>query len=314
MKILITGCYRSGTEYVTQLLNNHPNLAAKMYTTNFMRYYFKKYDPIAENYLKLINNAYDTIKSRHKIKFNLKNVINNIDKPSYGSIYDAIMSDLYINDEVKHWGEKTQLVWREIPQFLNMFPDGKCINIIRDPRSVLASFKKHTYAKKPLYLGAIFNCFDSMKHSVTYTNYYPNKFLNVKYEDVLMNEEDELKKIFDFLGLSSDHDLTSRVGWVDTSGNPWKDNTEFGKFSKTSSVNRWKKNLLTWEVDMCETINDKYMKKFGYERDIKPNITITWKYNKHPKVIEYLDLWRMNKGIQEFPTDPNDPSNWSENQ
>ena len=68
----------------------------------------------------------------------------------------------------KKWGRKTQLVWRQIPDFLKIFPKGKAINIIRDPRSVLASFKKSTYNPEPAYLGAIFNCYDQWKKSLLY--------------------------------------------------------------------------------------------------------------------------------------------------
>ena len=38
-------------------------------------------------------------------------------------------------------------MWREIPTFIGMLPNAKAIHIIRDPRSVLASFKKYTRYK-----------------------------------------------------------------------------------------------------------------------------------------------------------------------
>ena len=38
---LITGNYRSGTEYLSNLLNAHKNVTSEMYATNFLRYYYK---------------------------------------------------------------------------------------------------------------------------------------------------------------------------------------------------------------------------------------------------------------------------------
>ena len=39
--ILITGNYRSGTEYLSNLLNGISNVTSEMYATNFLRYYHK---------------------------------------------------------------------------------------------------------------------------------------------------------------------------------------------------------------------------------------------------------------------------------
>ena len=46
-QVLITGCYRSGTEYFSLLLSNNKEIAVTMYTTSFMRYSFNKYNNIA---------------------------------------------------------------------------------------------------------------------------------------------------------------------------------------------------------------------------------------------------------------------------
>ena len=43
---LITGTYRSGSEFLTLLLNSHPELAATMYRVNLIRFVFQRYDPI----------------------------------------------------------------------------------------------------------------------------------------------------------------------------------------------------------------------------------------------------------------------------
>ena len=67
-QILITGCYRSGTDYSSVLINNHPNLVITTYTTSFMRYSFNRYNPInkKENYIALLKEAKKRIKVRWK--------------------------------------------------------------------------------------------------------------------------------------------------------------------------------------------------------------------------------------------------------
>ena len=45
---LITGTYRSGSEYLTLLLDSHPELSATMYRVNLIRFMFRRYDPISD--------------------------------------------------------------------------------------------------------------------------------------------------------------------------------------------------------------------------------------------------------------------------
>jgi hypothetical protein len=327
-QILITGCYRTGTEYITQLLNNHPKLSATMYTVSFMRFSFNRYNPIEKkaNYKKLLEENSKRIQERWNKKLNVKKILDfceNQDKVTYALLYDLIISDLYLSEDVRQWAEKTQLVWTKIPDFLKMFPKGKAILVIRDPRSVLASFKKFTYAPEPAYLGAIFNCFSSMKLGLDFKEKYSNRFYIVRYEDIARYPEETLIKIFDFLELKSNHDLLSEEGWVDAKGNSWGHNSAFvkskkiiKKFDKKSAIDRWKKNLSNNEIALCEYIIGDLFDKYNYTLS---NIKVEWSEMIKPvfldeKLMNYFKKWILyDEGVEEFPTDPLKPENWSEN-
>ncbi len=328
LQLLITGCYRSGTDYSSVLLNNHPDLVITTYTTSFMRYSFNRYNPIhiRENYIELLNEAKKRIKVRWGRNLNVKNIIEYCDqkkKVNYAILYDLMMSDLFLDEQVKKWGEKTQLVWTQIPNFLKLFPNGKALNIIRDPRSVLASFKKSTYNPEPAYLGAIFNCFDSMQKSILYSKKYKSNFMSFRYEDIALKPKSTLKKIYKFLNLSSDHNLLDEKEWLDASGNKFTHNSVFtnkkakkGDFDFKASVFRWKNQLNSSEIAFCQYVNKDMMKKFGYKLDNKSN-----NFNEilpiifnDEKIHKYFENWLLkNKGIEEFPNDPLNPKNWDEN-
>ena len=165
-QILITGCYRSGTEYFVHLLNSHTQISAYSYSTNFMRYFYNRYGDVSKekNYTKLLNDAKKMIIMRSGLEINKEKIISKClnSEVNYGFLYEELIKDLYIKIKKpkQYWAEKTQLVWTKIPEFLKIFPNSKAIIVIRDPRSILCSFKKITSAPKPLYLGAIFNSFD----------------------------------------------------------------------------------------------------------------------------------------------------------
>ena len=328
LQFLLTGCYRSGTDYSSVLLNNHPKLVVTTYTTSFMRYSFNKYNPINKkaNYLALLEEAKKRIKVRWKKNLNIKTIISHCENEknvTYQLLYDLMMSDLFLNENVLNWGEKTQLVWRQIPDFLKMFPNGKAINIIRDPRSVLASFKKSTYNPEPAYIGAIFNCFDSMQKSLYYSKKYSSRFMYFRYEDIALNPNKTLRKIYSFLKLSSDHNLMNEKEWLNADGTKFIHNSVFSKknlkknqFDFKSSVTRWKQNLSSSEIAFCQYVNKNMMKVFNYNiskahnnwEDILPVIF------EDKKINNYFKNWLLkNEGVQEFPNDPLNPANWDEN-
>ena len=59
---LITGVYRSGTEFITHLIGCHPDLSVSMYHINVLRFLLNNYDPInlRENYLKKLERVLRT--------------------------------------------------------------------------------------------------------------------------------------------------------------------------------------------------------------------------------------------------------------
>lgn len=327
-QILITGCYRTGSEYIALLLNNHPSLLASMYVCNFMRFCYNRYDPVEQesNYSVLLSDAAQRIRSRWGKQLNVERIMENClnqERVSYGLLYDLMMSDLFLKNGKTGWAEKTQLVWTKIPDFLEMFPNGKVIHIIRDPRSVLASFKKFTFAPPPAYLGAIFNCLDSMKKSVRFKEVFPKtRYCTVQYEDIMISPDRTLIGLFQFLGLSYDHDLFSIEGWEDARGNRWHHNSAFhGKdessrdFDKTGAVERWKKELADWEIAFCEAVTYEYMQFYNYE---PAAVAGDWRSFVNPllkdeQLARYYGLWmQKSDGIEEFPYDPLMPENWQQ--
>ncbi|RJR32847.1 MAG: sulfotransferase [Desulfobacteraceae bacterium] len=328
MQVLITGCYRSGTEYVTLLLNNHPDLAATMYVVNFMRFCYDRYNPIEveQNYSKLIFDAAERIRLRWRRNVDVHSILdvcNSTEKVTYALLYDLLMADLFLKEDGKAWAEKTQLVWTRIPAFLGMFPAGKVIHVVRDPRSVLASFKKFTYAPEPAYLGAIFNCYDSMKSGLQFKSEFPeNRYHLLKYEDVVNSPRETLTRLFDFLGFHVEHDLLSEKDWKDPLGNPWNHNSAFApkdaapsRFDKQAAVSRWEKNLSEDEISTCECVNSELMKTYGYERSgIIPDWVATLKMLlSDERLAFYLKRWATDgRGVEEFPTDPINPANWED--
>ena len=98
---LITGVYRSGSEYFTHLLNQHPKLSASMYRVNSLRFIFGLYNPITkkQNLKKALIDTNKRLQERYKLNIDVNKIIKEVEKNNnynYGNIYDSIMTKLYI--------------------------------------------------------------------------------------------------------------------------------------------------------------------------------------------------------------------------
>ena len=111
------------------------------------------------------------------------------------------------NENNYQWTDKIVLHWNDIKNFLLMFPKGKVIHVVRDPRAVLASFKKITFEKNNTYLDAIFNCFGSLKFAKEALKKKSKNIYVLKIENLKINNKDLLNKILKFLNLDYDADI-----------------------------------------------------------------------------------------------------------
>lgn len=327
---LLTGVYRSGTEYLAQVLGCHPEVSSTMYRVNVLRFAWGKYDPISDpaQYSKALADTGARIASRYGLVLDearIKARLARAGPVSYGTLYDAIMTDLYVDGTRRHWIEKNQLLWREIPVFLDLVPEGRAVLVVRDPRAVLLSFKKYTYAPPPAYLQAVFNCVDAMQHAARYKAELPaSRFRVVRYEDVAQDPQRHAEALWAFLGVGDANrvDVRNGTGWKDATGKPWRVNSSFHAaddarpFDVASSIERWRTLLSPEEVALAEGICGAAMAQFAYEPSFpKAAWPDALRLLAHDDgLMHMLRRWlQTGEGIEAFPTDPLDPRNWEEN-
>ena len=324
---LITGVYRTGSEFVANLLGCHPEVSVSMYSVNAPRFIYGRYDPVSEpaRYRAAVEDLARRLWQRYQRKLDVDGVLSELDRlPSvdYGTLYDVAMCSLYIEPPARHWAEKNQLLWREIPAFLTSVPNGKAILVVRDPRSVLASFKKYTYAAPPAYLGAVFNCLDAMQYALRYRNEVePSRFLLIRYEDAARAPQTAAETMWRFLGLRGTYDVSKREGWVDSHGRPWRANSSFHSnddartFDVESSVRRWEAQLDPAEMSLTEGVCGAIMREFGYAPTLDtPDWLAAFRMFAHnDEITAHFRRWLVTgEGVEAFPTDPLNPANWKD--
>ena len=151
-------------------------------------------------------------------------------------------------------------------------PNGKAIIILRDPRSILASFKNITHGPKPIYLQAVFNCYDLFSYIEKLEKEIKSKKIYLlKYEDVVVNKKKQINGVFDFLELPPLKKIELKDNLYDAYGKIWNSNSSFEKNNKNrifdvkKAINRWRDNLTNEEILFTEFVCGRYMFKYGYD-------------------------------------------------
>ena len=323
--LFITGNYRSGTTLVSRILNAHSKLAITYDSVHFFRFCYKRWDPIddPENVRDLLKEVHQRIGKRWNMSFQLPEILEQITATgyTYANIYHQLMTGLMLrNNCAERWGEKTNVAWSQIPEFLRMFPSGKAIMLVRDPRDVLASFKKFTIEPGSRYLDAVFTCIHSMDTAREYIDKKMNRCFVLKFEELLASPENMVRRICSFLELPFEKEMLNTTLFEDkTGGRSWRPNTAFDDRMNgisTKSQGRWKNNLDETEILLCEFLVGKQMLEFGYELS---NYSLT--LEKWYKVLEllykdeliksrFMDWFISREGVEEYPSDPLKPENW----
>ena len=109
----------------------------------------------------------------------------------------------------KFFVDKALLNFKWIGLIVNIFPNCKIINCLRDPLDTCISNYKNTFGSSRLdfcydleNLGIYYNLYDDiMSH---WNKLYPNKIINFKYEELIENPEDKTKKLLEFCNLKWD--------------------------------------------------------------------------------------------------------------
>lgn len=160
-------------------------------------------------------------------------------------------------------------------RLLDYYPKLKIVHIVRDPRDVLASQKNRWKRKR--YGG------DNIPYSEiirVWFNYHPytitklwvsatklalqlknhERFYLLRFEDIISDPENEMKKICAFLGLSYEEGMLD----IEQIGSSHRQNTGGQRGVAKKALNGWVSALTAGEVTICERVAGPQMQAFSY--------------------------------------------------
>ena len=323
--IFQTTPFRSGSGLLNRMLNAHPKIGAVDDNTKFFWFCHNRYLPLNEkNILKLLQDEAYRLLHRFNIKIDAGECFEEIRKQQFSQavIYKTILLNIFKDHPNEIILDKETLSWTKIPIVLEWFPDSKALLTIRDIRDVVVSFKKMTIAPKNDYLIALFNVIDAMDHFLKFQEIYPDRFYGVRYEELKINPESEIKKICKFLEIDYDARMLDENNWTDYRGKKWANKKESSFYSSGDHLNpmgRWRRRITEEELFLCEWIGKKQMQNFGLKFENKKVSQEI--FDRAIEMITSSELLRecfkrwceSGGGVERYPLDPTKPKNWDKN-
>jgi len=320
-RLFITGIYRSGTTLISRILDNNSKIWVTFDSVHFMRFSFERYNPIQKfkNAERLVKETKKRMSKRWGMDFDSDSVlerVNSFKRIEYSSVYDSIMGVLIkqYKKSATSWGEKTNVCWGKIPSFISMFPEGKVIHVIRDPRDVMCSYREMTYEPGYSYLDSAFCSLGALQKAQEYTRTFNrNNYYILKYEDFLKNPQKGTKTLCEFLNIDFEPKMLEVNKFTDKSGKWWNGDSSFQKKMtaiSTKPIDRWKKSANDMEIFFVEMINRDAMRSFGYKLLGIDASKSDW--NKLHKIIHentvlkarYSHWLKTGEEIEGLPSDP----------
>lgn len=271
--ILVSGVYRSGTTFMAALLGAHPKLRASSSTIKFIRFCLGRYGGMDDpaNRRTLVEESAKRVATRWGLTMDTEALLataNEHPEPSYALMYDLMMREMLCKGELSdvRWVEKLAVQWSGIPDFLEMFPNGRVVHILRDPRDVTTSYKLMTFEPGNTYLDAAFNCRSSMESMERLDARHRDRVFVVRAEDLAQKPKELVGQLWDFLDLEPS-DAMFKTERLKAEGEDWSTNTSFGGriTSWPDAKPRWPEHLSRVEVMFVELITQPYLSIFDYE-------------------------------------------------
>lgn len=269
--LFITGNPRSGTTLMRLIFNNH-SLIGIPDETNLLHWYFKR-----PAWQRLLNSKIGD--NRVLVKAFGSAICSEFDAQPSAIRKDPksgieFLFNAFLNEEGKeYWGDKTPLQTQFLDQIWEMFPYAFVINMIRDPRAVVASAKRYFDKKRGPYDFWITRNIEEtvarwkteVSRSTEYESKRPDFMSRVYYEGLVENPQKVLAPVCQKMGIEFESQMLDYHQDRKSDKNKLTDwHLETTKPINKGNVDKWRTELTEDEINYIERELKDEMIAFGY--------------------------------------------------
>ena len=298
---LISQVQRSGGTLLSQLFDGHPEVHAHPYELKIgypKKYFWPQIDLNADPekwflllfedvILEHVKSGYSKFKRdettypfifipslQHKI---FTKYVNSLEKICLRDIFDAYMTSYFnawlnntnpLNDNKKYviaFTARLSVNSENMEAFFQIYPEGKLISLVRDPRNWFPSASRHRPKRYSDLKKGINQWLESVQASIRNKEKYGEKVCIIRFEDLVSKTELVMRHLSGFLGIEF-KDIMLRPTF---NGSPIRANTSFELEKEkivVSTLYRYK-TLSPEDLDMIQTMTAK-----DYERVLDKSV------------------------------------------
>jgi hypothetical protein len=274
--VFVGGCPRSGTTLLRTMLNSHPGLAIPHETRILIDGYRRRADwgdlGDPDNRGRVARWVVERKVSRHEqLTEDADALVERMvaAPPTLGSVLGAGFR-LYAERHGKErWGDKRPSLVLNLDAVFAMFPDAQYVNLVRDPRAVVASIRRvgrrHGWGAHGIP-GATDTWERSVRAADAWRRRVPDDaFLEVQYEHLVTDPAEVLGRIVEFLDLDP-AGLDAMLRHHETAD--IRSRTLHANVSRpvtTERLRSWERALKPKEIAFVESVLGDRMRRYGYE-------------------------------------------------
>lgn len=289
----IGGCPKSGTTLLLSLMDSHPQLVVLLEETFYLEDR-RKYLALPSHHARLHRLLEKTdlrqlgmgrTESSHKVISSDERDYSGFDYQRFVALAENFIQQPWMNDSLlfselirayaivlgadwQHcvrWVEKSTSneVWHVAMD--ELFPDAKLVQMVRDPRAVFASRKKHVTNRYGQHKKAhrLVREWNRSSQEIPRLRRNPDCFLVVRYEDLVKNPKEIMQAVCRLGGF----DFIEKLLQPTRAGTDWQGNSAFqATFTgiNTAPADQWKDLLTEHEIWWIELHCRKGMELAGY--------------------------------------------------
>lgn len=228
------------------------------------------------------------------------------DLKSIGETLEYIHDHEMRKNEAKFWGQKTPRFINEIELLNKTFRDIRWILIYRDPRAVVSSMlfsKRHTYSVKR----AVKRWKNDNLPIIKFINRINKDVLIMSYEDLVLNFEDNITKVYSFLNIGKPNiESILNYNYNAKRSREYKgfrferNEIRSGLIPQGENIGNWKLKLKNSQIAYIEQKCHDEMKILGYESIITQYKQSYW-FQLSELVNSFLDILIIFEYLKKWP-------------
>jgi hypothetical protein len=303
--VFIIGCPRSGTTWLQLLLAQHPAIASSQETHLFSRYIARLFE--SWHYEKQTNQSVGlcTILTDAEFRQICRDMSNTVlqriqnEKPDATIILEKTPDQVFCIDTI-----------------LDLYPNATIINLIRDPRAVVASLLAASRSWGSSWAPA--NTFDAAmmwgnalrqgKASAERTNNYKE----IHYESLAENTVEVLQELIQWLDLPTEPSFYEQAVKTcarsdtntskDESNIPPSLREELSRAKRKGRTDSWRQELTATQIRIVEYVALDQMRTYGYKPHLNPqgNKPLRASLHNGARSVWASLSWRLEKMIQKI--------------